>query len=201
MAAAALSAAERRRPWLLLSPTLVTLSLLMIAPMIIMFVYSFYTTLGGGRDKPDFNWPIGSSSSPIPITTTSSGRRRGSPPLPRALRPHGLSRRLQHRHDPLPPQMDAAPAADRALLDQLHHPHLVLDPYPGGTGRHQRQPRWLGIISDPLPMLYNEGSVILGMIHFLLPYMILNIYVSLEGSTATCSPPLDTRLHRLPILS
>ncbi len=41
--------------------------------------------------------------------------------------------------------------------------------------------RWLGIISDPLPMLYNEGSVILGMIHFLLPYMILNIYVSLEG--------------------
>ena len=30
-------------------------------------------------------------------------------------------------------------------------------------------------------MLYNEGSVILGMIHFLLPYMILNIYVSLEG--------------------
>ena len=30
-------------------------------------------------------------------------------------------------------------------------------------------------------MLYNEGAVILGMIHFLLPYMILNIYVSLEG--------------------
>ena len=30
-------------------------------------------------------------------------------------------------------------------------------------------------------MLYTEGAVIMGMIHFLLPYMILNIYVSLEG--------------------
>jgi spermidine/putrescine transport system permease protein len=59
MAAAALSAAERRRPWLLLSPTLATLSLLVIAPMVIMLVYSFYTDLGGGRDKAGFdlaNW-------------------------------------------------------------------------------------------------------------------------------------------------
>jgi spermidine/putrescine transport system permease protein len=30
-------------------------------------------------------------------------------------------------------------------------------------------------------MLYNEGSVILGLVQYLLPFMILNIYVSLEG--------------------
>ena len=30
-------------------------------------------------------------------------------------------------------------------------------------------------------MLYTEGAVIMGMVHFLLPYMVLNIYVSLEG--------------------
>src|SRR4051794_16813061 len=41
--------------------------------------------------------------------------------------------------------------------------------------------QWLGLIDRPLPMLYTEGSVIMGMIHFLLPYMILNVYVSLEG--------------------
>jgi len=40
---------------------------------------------------------------------------------------------------------------------------------------------WLGLVNQPLQMLYTEGSVIMGMIHFLLPYMILNIYVSLEG--------------------
>jgi spermidine/putrescine transport system permease protein len=30
-------------------------------------------------------------------------------------------------------------------------------------------------------MLYNEVTVILGLLHFLLPFMILNIYVSLDG--------------------
>ncbi|MEQ9606748.1 MAG: ABC transporter permease, partial [Kiloniellaceae bacterium] len=40
---------------------------------------------------------------------------------------------------------------------------------------------WTGVISEPLQILYNEGTVILGLVHFLLPFMILNIYVSLDG--------------------
>lgn len=43
----------------------------------------------------------------------------------------------------------------------------------------------MGIINEPLQMLYNEGAVILGLLHFLLPYMILNVYVSLEGIDRT----------------
>jgi spermidine/putrescine transport system permease protein len=39
----------------------------------------------------------------------------------------------------------------------------------------------IGIISEPLGMLYNEGAVLLGLIQYLLPFMILNVYVSLEG--------------------
>jgi spermidine/putrescine transport system permease protein len=39
----------------------------------------------------------------------------------------------------------------------------------------------LGVVSEPIQMLYNEATVILGLIHFLLPFMVLNIYVSLEG--------------------
>jgi spermidine/putrescine transport system permease protein len=38
-----------------------------------------------------------------------------------------------------------------------------------------------GILNDPLGMLYNEGAVLMGLIQYLLPFMILNIYVSLEG--------------------
>jgi spermidine/putrescine transport system permease protein len=38
-----------------------------------------------------------------------------------------------------------------------------------------------GILSEPLGMLYNEGAVLMGLIQYLLPFMILNIYVSLEG--------------------
>jgi spermidine/putrescine transport system permease protein len=43
----------------------------------------------------------------------------------------------------------------------------------------------LGLIDQPLQMLYTEGAVIMGLIHFLLPYMILNIYVSLENIDRT----------------
>ncbi len=43
----------------------------------------------------------------------------------------------------------------------------------------------LGIISAPLQMLYTEGAVIMGLLHFLLPYMILNVYVSLGSIDRT----------------
>ncbi|QDC02165.1 ABC transporter permease [Mesorhizobium sp. 8] len=43
----------------------------------------------------------------------------------------------------------------------------------------------LGLIHEPLQMLYTEGAVILGLLHFLLPYMILNVYVSLESIDRT----------------
>ena len=39
----------------------------------------------------------------------------------------------------------------------------------------------LGILGEPIQMLYNEATVILGLVHFLLPFMVLNVYVSLEG--------------------
>ena len=39
----------------------------------------------------------------------------------------------------------------------------------------------LGMIDAPLPLLYNQASVLVGLVHFILPFMILNIYVTLEG--------------------
>src|SRR5690606_25283594 len=39
----------------------------------------------------------------------------------------------------------------------------------------------MGMISEPVRMLYNEYTVILGLVHFLLPFMVLNVYVSLDG--------------------
>jgi len=38
----------------------------------------------------------------------------------------------------------------------------------------------LGVVSEPLPLLYNSGSVLLGMVYTLIPFMVLPIYVSLE---------------------
>jgi spermidine/putrescine transport system permease protein len=51
----------------------------------------------------------------------------------------------------------------------------------GDTGLINHFLQKIHLISSPLGMLYNEGSVLMGLIQYLLPFMILNIYVSLEG--------------------
>ena len=38
----------------------------------------------------------------------------------------------------------------------------------------------LGIIENPLPMLYNDGAVLLGLVYGYLPFMVLPIYATLE---------------------
>lgn len=38
----------------------------------------------------------------------------------------------------------------------------------------------LGIIHDPLPLLYNDGAVILGLVYSYLPFMVLPLYATLE---------------------
>ncbi|HEY7338765.1 MAG TPA: ABC transporter permease [Bryobacteraceae bacterium] len=38
----------------------------------------------------------------------------------------------------------------------------------------------LGIIHEPLPMLYNNGAVILGLVYGFLPFMVLPLYATLE---------------------
>lgn len=38
----------------------------------------------------------------------------------------------------------------------------------------------IGIVDAPLPLLYNGFSVYVGMVHFLLPIMILNIFIGLQ---------------------
>jgi spermidine/putrescine transport system permease protein len=39
----------------------------------------------------------------------------------------------------------------------------------------------LGVIDKPLSLLYNDFSVVMGLVYFQLPYMIINVYVSLDG--------------------
>jgi spermidine/putrescine transport system permease protein len=40
--------------------------------------------------------------------------------------------------------------------------------------------RWLGVIADPLPLLYNDGAILLGLVYTFLPFMVLPIYSTLE---------------------
>ena len=40
--------------------------------------------------------------------------------------------------------------------------------------------RWLGVIKEPLSLLYNDGSILLGLVYTFLPFMVLPIYSTLE---------------------
>lgn len=39
----------------------------------------------------------------------------------------------------------------------------------------------MGIIQEPLPLLFNEGAVLVGLVHTFLPFMVLPLYAALEG--------------------
>jgi putative spermidine/putrescine transport system permease protein len=40
---------------------------------------------------------------------------------------------------------------------------------------------WLGLTQAPLPLLYNQGGVLIGMTYVLLPYMVLTVYSVMGG--------------------
>lgn len=40
--------------------------------------------------------------------------------------------------------------------------------------------KWLGILQHPLPLLYNQGAILLGLVYTFLPFMVLPIYATLE---------------------
>ena len=60
--------------------------------------------------------------------------------------------------------------------------------------------RAIGVIREPLPMLYNDGAVILGLVYGFLPFAVLPLYATLErldkslleAAADLGSKPLDT---------
>ncbi|MBL8232245.1 MAG: ABC transporter permease [Bryobacterales bacterium] len=48
------------------------------------------------------------------------------------------------------------------------------------TGLINSTLQWMGIIGEPLPLLYNAFAVILGLVYGYLPFMVLPIFTSLE---------------------
>ncbi len=50
----------------------------------------------------------------------------------------------------------------------------------GPNGLVNRILQALGIVADPLPLLFTEAAIVVGLVHVLLPYMVLSITASLE---------------------
>ena len=68
-----------------------------------------------------------------------------------------------------------------AVLDQLSGAHLRLDVSAARhrSAEHGAPERW-HLIREPLPLLYNDGAVLLGLVYGYLPFMVLPLYATLE---------------------
>ena len=51
----------------------------------------------------------------------------------------------------------------------------------GHNGVFNRLLQDIGVISSPIPLMFNLLGVIIGMVHFMLPYMVLSLYAVMSG--------------------
>jgi len=171
-----------RRPWLLLSPALGTLLVLMVIPMAILFVYSFFEHIDIAVDEPAFqfaNWQEFFSDSYYHYGIWQTFRVAGITTIICMVVgyiPAYYIANTRFRHKWLLMLLLILPFWVSFIIRTLSWIHIL-----GKEGIINATLLYLGVIDEPLKMLYTEGSVILGLLHFLLPYMIINIYVSLEG--------------------
>jgi spermidine/putrescine transport system permease protein len=180
-----LEAREARAPWILLSPALTAIVLLLVVPLAFIAVYSFWLRTATGADTPGFhldNWNEALTDSfyrdillhtlRIAAITTVVCALMGYPAAYFIARSRGNKGILL--------LLLMLPFWVSYIIRTMSWINIL-----GVSGALNAMLMAVGIISEPMQMLYNETTVILGLVHFLLPFMVLNIYVSLDGLDVT----------------
>lgn len=174
-------ARERRQPWILLSPALAAITLLLFVPLVFIIVYSFWLRTAVGGIEVTFslaNWQkaltdpfyryILLATLRIAFITTFCCALLGYPAAYFIARAQGNKTILL--------LLLMLPFWISYIIRTMSWINIL-----GVSGALNTALVSLGIVDEPIQMLYNEATVILGLVHFLLPFMILNVYVSLEG--------------------
>jgi spermidine/putrescine transport system permease protein len=178
-------AREARQPWILLSPALGAVLFLLIIPLMFIVVYSFWLRSAVGGDTVGFyldNWQKALSDRfyrdiliatlRIAAITTLVCAVMGYPAAYFIARAQGNKVFLL--------LLLMLPFWISYIIRTMSWIYIL-----GTSGALNTTLVSLGLIGEPIQMLYNETTVILGLVHFLLPFMVLNVYVSLEGIDRT----------------
>ncbi|WP_273524200.1 ABC transporter permease [Rhodosalinus sediminis] len=178
-------AREARQPWILLSPALTAVALLLFVPLLFIVVYSFWLSSATGADVVAFsmqNWrealtdafyrDILLNTLKIAAITTVVCAAMGYPAAYFIARSKG--------NKPLLLLLLILPFWISYIIRTMSWINIL-----GTSGALNSLLVGLGLLSEPVQMLYNETTVILGLVHFLLPFMVLNVFVSLEGIDRT----------------
>jgi spermidine/putrescine transport system permease protein len=174
-------AREARQPWILLSPALTAVALLLFVPLLFILVYSFWLSSATGADIATFsleNWQealtdafyrdILLNTLKIAAITTLVCALMGYPAAYFIARSGGNKAVLL--------LLLILPFWISYIIRTMSWINIL-----GTSGAVNSLLVGTGILSEPVQMLYNETTVILGLVHFLLPFMVLNVFVSLEG--------------------
>lgn len=174
-------AREARQPWILLSPALTAVALLLFVPLIFIVIYSFWLRTASGADQMGFyldNWhealtdrfyrDILLNTLKIAAITTLVCALMGYPAA------YFIARAKKNKAILLLLLM--LPFWISYIIRTMSWINIL-----GVSGAFNSFLMWTGVINEPIQMLYNEVTVILGLVHFLLPFMVLNVFVSLDG--------------------
>lgn len=170
------------RPWVLLTPALTTVALLLVIPVGFIVVYSFWLRTSNGTDSVGFyldNWTevltdpfyrdILFKTLRIAFLTTVACAILGYAPA-------YYIATSKSRYKPLLLLLLILPFWISYIIRTMSWINIL-----GAGGAINSVLLWTGLINEPVQLLYNEATVILGLVHYLLPFMILNVYVSVEA--------------------
>ena len=176
---------ERRQPWILLSPALGAVTLLLLVPLVFIVVYSFWLRTATGADVVGFhldNWnealtdpfyrDILLNTLKIAGITTVVCALMGYPAAYFIARSRGNKAMLL--------LLLMLPFWISYIIRTMSWINIL-----GVSGAFNSALMAIGLLDEPIQMLYNETTVILGLVHFLLPFMVLNVFVSLDGIDET----------------
>ncbi len=170
------------RPWILLSPALLAIAFLLVVPVFFVLVYSFWLRSSTGAEIPGFhldNWQNVTSDPFYRDILLSTLRIAAITTVLCALlgyAPAYFIAMSRTRFKTLLLLLLILPFWISYIIRTMSWINIL-----GVSGAVNQMLMALGIVSEPVRMLYNEGTVILGLVHFLLPFMVLNVYVSLDA--------------------
>lgn len=180
--------AKRSQPWVLLSPSLSVIFFFLVVPIGFIVVYSFWIRAATGADIPafqlgnyqkffvDFFYPS------MLLRTLRISLECVALCVLFGYIPAYFFYQTRTKFKPLLMLLLMLPFWISYIIRTLSWINIL-----GDSGLINYLLLATRILSEPLHLLYNEASVLMGLVQFLLPFMILNIYVSLEG--------IDKSLH------
>jgi spermidine/putrescine transport system permease protein len=181
------------RPWYLLAPSMLAIIALVVIPMSFILVYSFYENLDLAIDRVAFqfgNWQELLTDSYYHTAIWKTLRLSVIVTVLAAILgyiPAYFIAMTKYRHKWLLLLLLILPFWVSFIIRTLSWIHIL-----GNQGAVNGILMWLGVTNAPISMMFNEFAVIVGFIHVFLPYMILNVYVSLEGIDENLEPAART---------